>query len=809
MQGIFQDVRYAVRVLRAHAGFTLIAIVTLALGIGATSAMFSITNAVLFEPLPYPQPERLVRIWEFDRLRDSLREGLSGPDYLDLVARQRVFESLAAFTTYPQTLTQRGGEPERVVVSQVTHGFFGVFGRRPALGRVFSAEEDRPGGARVAVLNAGFWARRFASNPDVVGQTVTIDGVDHEVIGVLTDPLPMPTEETEVWTPVQLDPAAAFARGRHNFGAVARLRAGVTLERAQSDLTAIGTQLEAEYTSDNKGRGFASNLLHADSTRRVRPALLVLLGAVGAVLLITCANIASLLLSRAVSRVKEISIRSALGAGSWRVIRQFMVEGVMLSCVAGALGLGVAYVALDALMTFAPIDLPRAGDIRISARVVALVGGITLLTGVIFGLVPAFQTLREDLQGWLKEQARGSAGAGRTSHRLRRVLVIGEIAMSVALLIGAALLIKSFWRLQTVDPGFTADRVLKVQFTLPVSRYPASFPTFPNWPEVHTFNEQLLDRVRQVPGVRAAGLAMAHPLQSGFTSSYTIIGRPEVGAGEKDEIRIRSVSPGYFATVGVSLMRGRWLDDRDRQGQPRVTLINESAARRVFPGEDPIGQKINFFGGPYTIVGIVGNERFMGLDQEVPPAVYPPIAQVPTTGVSLLVRGDGDPTAFTAAIRREMRALDPAIALYGIDTLTSELRRTTAQPRFSSALVGAFAAMAWLLAVIGVHGVLSYSVAQRVQEIGVRMALGAEPRDVLRLVMREGIIVAVIGLAIGVGLALASSRVLATMLYAVEPRDLTVFAGVAVSLFATALLASYLPARRATRVDPIAALRAD
>ena len=422
-------------------------------------------------------------------------------------------------------------------------------------------------------------------------------------------------------------------------------------------------------------------------------------------------------------------------------------------------------------MTFAPIDLPRAADIRVSARVVALVAGITLLTGVIFGLVPALQTLREDLQGWLKEQARGSGGAGRASHRLRRVLVIAEIAMSAALLIGAALLIKSFWRLQTVDPGFTADHVLKVQFTLPASRYPQAFPKFPDWPEVTAFQEQLLDRVRQVPGVRAAGLAMAHPLQSGFTSRYTIIGRPEVAEGDRDEIRIRSVSPGYFATVGVPLLRGRWLEDRDRAGQPRVTLINESAARRHFAGEDPIGQRIAFFGTPYTIVGIVGNERFMGLDQEVPPAVYPPIAQVPMTGLSLLVRGDGDPTAFTAAIRREFRALDPAIALYGIDSMASELRQTTAQPRFSSALVGAFAAMAWLLAIIGVHGVLSYSVAQRVQEIGVRMALGAEPRDVLRLVMREGIIVALIGLAAGIALAFVSSRVLATMLYAVEPRD--------------------------------------
>lgn len=624
MQGLFQDVRYAVRVLRAHAGFTLIAIVTLALGIGATSAMFSIANTVLFEPLPYPRPERLVRLWEFDRLRDSAREGLSGPDYLDLVARQRVFDSLTAFTSYEQTLTQRGGEPERVLVSRTTHGFFDVFGRRPALGRTFSAEEDRPGGTRVVVLNAGFWARRFASNPNVVGQTLTIDGEDYAVIGVFGDPLLMPSPVTDVWTPLQLD-SATSRRGVHNLGAVGRLGADVTLERAQSDLTAIAAQLETEFTDDNKGRGLASNLLHLDSTRRVRTALLVLLGAVGAVLLITCANIASLLLSRAVSRLKEVSIRSALGAGSWRVIRQFIVEGVMLSVVAGALGLGVAYVSLDALMTFAPVDLPRAADIRISARVVALVAGITLLTGVIFGLVPALQALREDLQGWLKEQARGS-GAGRASHRLRRALVIAEIAMSAALLIGAALLIKSFWRLQTVDPGFTVDHVLKVQFTLPASRYPQAFPKFPDWPEVTTFQEQLLERVRHVPGVRAAGLAMAHPLQSGFTSRYTIIGRPEVAEGDRDEIRIRSVSPGYFATVGVPLLRGRWLDDRDRAGQPRVTLINESAARRHFPGEDPLGQRINFFGGPYTIVGIVGDERFMGLDQEVPPAVYPSIA---------------------------------------------------------------------------------------------------------------------------------------------------------------------------------------
>jgi putative ABC transport system permease protein len=807
MQGILQDVRYAVRVLRAHAGFTLVAIATLALGIGATSAMFSIANTVLFEPLPYAQPERLVRIWEFDRLRDSAREGLSGPDYLDLEARQRVFDSLTAFMSAEQTLTQRGGEPERVLISRTTHGFFRVLGRPPALGRAFSAEEDRPGAARVAVLNAGFWARRFASNPNVIGQTLTLDGLDHTIIGVVTDPLLMPSPVTDIWTPLRLDHATT-SRGVHNLGAIGRLRSNVTIERARADLTAIAAQLETEFAADNKGRGLATNLLHADSTRQVRTTLLVLLGAVGAVLLITCANIASLLLSRAVSRVKEVSIRSALGAGSWRVVRQFIVEGVMLSCIAGAAGLGIAYLALDALMTFAPIDLPRAADIGIDMRVVALVSAITLLTGVLFGLVPALQTLREDLQGSLKEQARGSAGAGRTSQRLRRVLVVAEIAMSAALLIGAALLIKSFWRLQMVDPGFQPEHVLKVQFQLPASRYPQSFPKFPDWPEVHAFNEQLLERVRQVPGVRAAGLAVSHPLNGGFTSRYTIAGRPEVAEGDRDEIRIRTASPGYFATVGIPLLRGRWLDDRDRVGQPRVTLINDSAARRHFAGEEPLGQIINLFGKPYTIVGIVGNERFMGLDQDVPPAVYPPIAQLPMGGI-LLVRGDGDPRAFTNAIRREFRAIDPALALHGISTMTSELSRTTAQPRFSSALVGAFAAMAWLLAIIGVHGVLSYSVAQRVQEIGVRMALGAEPRDVLRLMMREGIIVALVGLAIGVGLALASSRVLATMLYAVEPRDLTVFAGVAVSLLGTALLASYLPARRATRVDPITALRAD
>jgi putative ABC transport system permease protein len=807
MQGIFHDIRYAVRVLRAHAGFTLIAIVTLALGIGATSAMFSIASTVLFEPLPYPQPERLVRIWEFDRLRDSPREGLSGPDYLDLAARQRVFDSLTAFTTTEQTLTQRGGEAERVTVSRTTHSFFGVFGRPPALGRAFSATEDRPGGSRVVVLNAGFWARRFASNPDVIGQTLTLDGQDHAIIGVVTEPLLMPSAETDVWTPLRLE-YAINARGVHNLGAVGRLRSDVTLERTRADLTAIAAQLETEFTSDNKGRGLAANLLHADSTRRVRTTLLVLLGAVGAVLLITCANIASLLLSRAVSRVKEVSIRSALGAGSWRVVRQFVVEGVMLSCIAGAAGLVVAYVALDALLTFAPIDLPRAADIGIDARVVGFVAAITMLTGVIFGLVPAVQTLREDLQGWLKEQARGS-GAGRTSQRLRRVLVIGEIAMSAALLIGAALLIKSFWQLQAVDPGFTPDHVLKVEFQLPASRYPQTFATFPDWPEVSAFHGQLIERVRQIPGVRAAGLALAHPLQSGFTSRYTIAGRPEVAEGDRDEIRIRSVSPGYFATVGVPVIRGRWLDDRDRPGQPLVTLINDSAARKLFPGEDPVGQIISVFGRPYTIVGVVGNERFMGLDQEVPPAVYPPIAQVPMTGISLLVRGDGDPAAFTNAIRREFRALDPALALYGIDTMTSELSQTTATPRFSSALVGAFAAMAWLLAIIGVHGVLSYSVAQRSQEIGVRIALGAEPRDVLRLVMREGVVVAGIGLTLGIGLALALSRVLATMLYAVEPRDVAVFAGVAVTLLGTALVASYLPARRATRLDPIAALRGD
>jgi putative ABC transport system permease protein len=807
MQGLLQDVRYAVRVLRATPTFTLIATATLALGIGGTTAMFSIANGVLLQPLPYPQSDRLVLVWEFDRLRDSPREGLSGPDFADVVARQHVFEGLTAFQSSQQTLTQPGSEPERVTVSRVTHTFFEVFGRAPARGRTFTAEEDQPGGARVALLNAGFWQRRFASSPNAIGQTLIIDGQDFSVIGLFADPLPMPSRTTDVWTPLQLNPAPS-TRGRHGLGAAARLRPGVTLERARTDLTTIAGQLEREFPDDNKGRGLATNTMQAEMTRPVRLPLLVLLGAVGAVLLITCANVASLLLSRAVARLREVSIRSALGAGAWRIVRQFTIEGVSLSLVAGVLGVAVADVALAGLLATAPINLPRADEVAIDGRALLFVLGVTLVTGLVFGLVPALQTLGEDLQGWLKENVRG-ASAGRTSNQLRRLLVIGEIAVSAVLLVGAALLIKSFWRLQLVDPGFNAEHVLKVEFQLPASRYPQSFGNFPDWPQVKTFNARILERVRELTGVRSAALAYSHPLDSGFTSRYTIAGRPPVPDGEQDEIRIRSVSPGYFSTVGIPLVRGRWLDHRDRDGQPLVVLINQSAARRHFGGQEPIGQIISFFGRSHTIVGVVGDERFMGLDQEAPPAVYPSLEQLPMTGLSLLVRSEGDPSALVSAIRAEFRALDPGLALYDVMPLASAVRESIAQPQFSSVLVGAFAGMAWLLAILGVHGVLSYSVAQRAQEIGVRMALGAAPHDVRRLVMREGLLMACVGLALGLTAAVVVSRMIAAMLYAVDPRDLVVFAGVALSLVASALLASYLPARRATRVDPVSALRAE
>jgi putative ABC transport system permease protein len=803
MHTLAQDLRYALRTMRKTPGFSLIAILTLALGIGASTSIFSVVDAVLLRPLPYHAPDAIVRVWEHDRLRGTDREGFSAPDYFDLLDQQRAFSALAALRSSDMTLTGRNAEPERVSVASVTHTFFDVLGRLPALGRTFTADEDRPNGPLVAVLSHEFWTARLGADPSVAGTSITIDGQPYEIVGVMSPGLPMPRPITAVWVPLRAGPRTS-SRGVHNLGVVARLKPEATMDQAQQDVAAVARRLEERYTGDNKGRGMHLVALREAVSGEVRPALLVLLGAVLAVLLITCANIANLLLARAVERSREVAVRTALGAGRARLVRQFLTESVLLALVAGALGVALAHVGLRALLQLAPDTLPRIHEIGIDPRVLAFTIVVSLATGILFGLVPSLQTFRVDLQHSLKDGSRTATGAGQ---RFQRVLVVAELALSVMLVIGATLLARSFWNLQNVDPGFRAENVLKLEYQLPAAKYPQSFRTFPDWPEVLTFNRQTLDRISALPGASSTALAASPPLDEGWTTRYQIAGRPPVPEGEQDEVRIRIVSPGYFRTVGIPLLRGRGLEDRDRHGASQVTLINEAGVRRYFPNEDPIGRQIAVLGRPLEIVGVVGNERFMGLTEETPPALYPPIDQMPTTAVSLLVRTGADAERLVGSIRREISAMDPALALFRIETLDTVLSQAVAQPRFNMLLLGLFAVVALVMALVGVHGILSYAVSRRSQEIGLRVALGATPRHVLGLILAQGAGLAAIGLALGVAGAFALTRALATMLFGISLTDPATFAGVPLVLGLVAIVASYLPARRALRVDPIDALR--
>lgn len=805
MDGVLRDLRYAWRSIRLDLRFTLIVVAVMMLGIGGTVVIFSIVDTVLIKSLPYPHPERLVLVSESDVKRHSTREGVSVPDYMDLVARQRPFESTAAYLTVPRTVTDNSGEAERVTMALVTYEFFNVVGKYPGIGRGFSSTDAPFGTAAVAVISSGFWQRRYGSDPKVIGKTLTIDSVKYTIVGAMANPLRYPTSDTEIWTVLQLNPRA-FGRGRHILGVTGRLKPGVRPEEAKDDLARVGRELQAEFPAENTGRDFDGNSLQDETVRPVRPALLVLMASVVAVLLISCTNIASMFLSRALNRVKEVSVRRALGAGYLQCARLFVMEGLLLSFIAAVGGVLLAKIALPALVALAPVSLPRAEEISINLRALLFTLGVTVLTGFGFSLAPIFQTIRGNLQSYLRESSR-SASAGRLSVQLRRFLAVAEVAMSAALIIGAGLMIKSFWRLWHVDPGFRAEQVMKFEFQLPPNRYPQNFRDFPNWPEVKNFTALLLQNVKNIPSARSVALAASHPLNAGFTSTFSIVGRLPAPQGQEEEIRVRGVSPGYFATVGIPLIRGRLLEETDREGQPPVTLINEAAARHYFPGEDPIGKEVGAWMPPLRIVGIVGNERFMGLSQDVTPAIYPPIAQVPMASLSLLVRSESSVSQLTDAVRREFAGLDPSLAVYNVEPMTEVLERSMAQARFASLLVGSFAGVAWLLAILGVHAVLSYSVAQRTQEIGVRMALGAQPRDVLRLVMKEGAAVAALGLVAGLATAWLATRLLASMLFNVEPRDLTVFTAAPLSFMVTALLASYLPARRAIRVSPSMSLR--
>ncbi|MEJ7811034.1 MAG: ABC transporter permease [Gemmatimonadaceae bacterium] len=802
-----QDLRFALRTFGRRPGFAAVVILTLALGIGANTAIFSVVNAVLLRSLPFPDPDRLVMLWGMATDGDSSKVARwsSYLDFTDIRSQARSFEQMAALRASRVALTGGAQEPARLDGAEVTANLFRALGAAPALGRGFLPEDERPGATRVVVLSDALWRGRFGGDPALIGRPVVLDGNAHVVVGVMGGDYAYPGD-AQLWLPLvpgELD----RERGGHTLRVVARLAPGVARASAETEVRGIARGLEAQYPRDNAKRGARLEPMREAAVGTVRATLLVLLGAVGVVLLIGCANVANLFLARAASREREVAVRTALGAGRSRLLRQFLAESLLLSLTGGALGLLFAHWALRAMLAAAPTSIPRADGITIDATVLAFLLGVSTIVGAVFGVLPALQLSRTDALGAFRDAGRGlTAGLGR--RRLRQALVVSEVALAMLLVIGAALLVKSFWRLQRVDPGFEPRGLLAVRVQLPASRYAER-------PRVRRFYEELAARARATPGVRSASVAFEHPLSEGWTTSFTVEGRDPPREGEEPEARMRPVMPGYFRTVGVSLLRGRDIAERDRAEAPGVVVINESFARRHFPNEDPVGKRLRRqawwpeMPTSYEIVGVVRDEKFLGPRGGADPATYFAFEHFPFTDAYLMVRTAGDEAVVAAALRREIRTLDADLPVEAMRGMQQILAESVAAPRFTMALIALFAVLALVLAAVGIYGVLSYTVARRTGEIGLRMALGAGRGRVLRLVVGQGMSLTLLGVAAGGAAALVATRALRTLLFGVSATDPVVFVGVALLLGSVAFVAAYVPARRASRVDPMVALRSE
>ncbi len=732
---------------------------------------------------------------------------VSPGNFLDWKKQNTVFERLVAMQDASFNLIGVS-DPERLRGMRVTDGFFAMLGARPHMGRDFLPEEDQPGRANVVILSHGLWQRRFGADPNIVNRAITFSGGSYTVVGVMPASFRFGDGGAEFWTPMAFTAEQAQQHGSHYVSAIGRLKPGVALAQARSEMSMIADRLAKQYPDNNTGWNVRLTPLLEYTVSSVKPALLVLLGAVAFVLLIACVNVANLLLARSAAREKEIAIRVSLGAGRWRIARQLLTESALLALAGGTVGLTLAKWGKDLLLALAPEDLPRLSDVALDGRALAFTAALSLLTGLGFGLFPALQASNirgPNLNETLKDAGRGSTDDGRR-RLIRGSLVVLEVALALVLLVGAGLLIKSFLRLRSVDPGFNPAGALTAQIPLSQRKYPEDSQRV-------AFYTQLIEKVAALPGVQAAGAAMVTPLSGNdFVLGFRIEGRPPYPAGSEPDTNYYSVTPGYFKAMGIPLLRGRLFTERDTKDAPRVIIINETMAKRFFPGEDPIGKRLHVTMGPVLyreIVGIVGDVKHYSLDQEAKAQTYEPYAQQPFSGMTLVARTSGDPAGLSSAIRGEVLKIDKELPISNVKTLEQYLSTSIAQQRFSVLLLGIFAAVAMALACVGIYGVLSYSVTQRRREIGVRMALGAARRDVLRLVVGHAMLLTLIGVAIGLGAAFALTRVMSTLLFGVSATDPMTFGLIALLLIAVALLAALVPARRATKVDPMVALRCE
>jgi putative ABC transport system permease protein len=822
---VISDLRHAIRSFGKTPALTGIILVTLALGIGANTAIFSVVYAVLLRPAPLADMDRLAMLWETDRNTGTTREPSSFPDFQDFQHRSRTFGSLGAMLADEMNLTPVSGEPRRVATLQITSNLLPLLGLRPLLGRTFTDAETTPHGPSSIIISESLWEQEFGRDPAAIGRTIRLDDQSWTVIGVMPRDADFGVlqilsaaaysrsfadrgEKTPVgiWAPLQAD-EQSLPRQTHPIIVVGRLANGATAHDAQTELTTITADLEHAFQS-NAGRGAHVEPLGQVVTGPVRPALLLLVAAVGLVLVVACVNVASLLLARGAARVREVAIRGALGADSSRLMRLFLAESALLTIAAAALGLGAAYAGVRLMLAFAPADVPRLTETAVNLPVLGVTLAISLIVSFAFAMIPALQAGRVDVQPALRGLARSSEGPEH--RRLQQTLAVAELAFAVLLVCGAGLLIKSFWRVQSVDPGFRAAGVLKAEYQLPPSRYPVNFRNWPDFREQHAFTRELLARARALPGVLSAAVAGNHPLDPGFTNSFTIVGR-EAESRDWPEISIRRVSTGYFETVGLTLRRGRLFQDSDSTKTAPVALLNEAAVRRFFGDRDPIGARIRFWGDSRTIVGVVADEKFHGLTEASPIAAYTPLSQTPSANGAgvLLVRTAQEPTTMATEVRGAIRSVDAGLAIFGVEPLTVTMGRSVSQRTFTMNLMIAFAALALLLASLGVYGVLNYGVAQRRQEIGIRLALGAAPRALVAAFMREGLAMTAAGVALGLGGALVLTRLFRTLLFEVTPTDPVTFLAVTCVLAIVAGIAALAPALRAARVDPLVVLRSE
>jgi putative ABC transport system permease protein len=806
-----QDIRYAFRMLLKRPGFTVIVVLTLALGIGANTTIFSAIDAVLLNPLPYKDPERLMVVWETNKqLGPEMwdRNEAAIGNFLDWRSRNQSFDQLGALFDTDMILTGTG-EPQRIKSCVVTTNFFQVLGVQPVLGRSFLPESEKPGSPFTVVISHELWQRLFNSDTSVVNKSLTLNGHQVAVIGVMPPAFELQfpiSVHVDMWVPFVIDVADPdYHDRRTNFlYTVGRLKPGVSQEQAQAEMKLIANQLQQQYPETNADRGVRVLPLHKQVVGNVESYLYMLFAAVGFLLLIACANVAGLLLARVTARHREVAVRVALGASRWRVMRQLLTESVILSALSGLLGLLLAYGGVKLLLALTPSEVPRLHEIGLHVPVFLWTLAISVVTGLLFGLAPALQASRPDLNTALKKSSGRNPGSFQGSG-LRNLLVVSEVAVALLLLVGAGLMTKSFLRLQQVDPGFDATNVVSMNIALPTSKYREQ--------QLNIFYDQLFERIRNLPGVKSVGGINPLPLSgSNVSKSVLVEGAPVVALTDRPSVGVRVVTPGYFQTMSIPVLKGRAFTEQDRDNTPNVILVNEELANRFWPNQDAVGKRLDFEedSGKQVwreIVGVVGNVKHKALATEIMPEAYFAYKQGPENFMGLVVRTASDPVSMIPPIRNQVLSIDKDQPVSDIMTMDQRLAKSVASSRLVMLLLGGFSILALGLAAVGIYGVMSYLVTQRTQEIGVRMALGAQKRDVLKLVVGKGMVLAIVGLAIGLVASLALTRLMRSLLFEVTPTDWLTFVITSVVLLTVALLACYIPARRATKVDPLVALR--